>query len=154
MDSISCEEIFRMTQQVWTPMLSFPIKLKPERPTGTAMGGESVVGSVSLNGDWQGAVTLEFSQRLACLCAGQIFGMEAEEAESEDIHDAVGELANQVGGLIKGRLAPKSLLGLPTITEGTDLLIDVPRCQPLGSATMDCQGAEIRIEVWKLIPDS
>ena len=66
--------------------------------------------------------------------------MEAEEAESEDIHDAVGELANQVGGLIKGRLAPKSLLGLPTITEGTDLLIDVPRCTPLGSATMDCQG--------------
>ena len=52
--------------------------------------------------------------------------MEAEEAESEDIHDAVGELANQVGGLIKGRLAPKSLLGLPTITEGTDFLIDVP----------------------------
>ena len=37
-------------------MLSFPLKLKPERPTGTAMGGESVVGSVSLNGDWQGAV--------------------------------------------------------------------------------------------------
>ena len=33
MDSISCEEIFRMTQQVWTPMLSFPLKLKPERPT-------------------------------------------------------------------------------------------------------------------------
>ena len=62
MDSISCEEIFRMTQQVWTPMLSFPLKLKPERPTGTALGGESVVGSVSLNGDWQGAVTLEFSQ--------------------------------------------------------------------------------------------
>ena len=28
MDSISCEEIFRMTQQVWTPMLSFPLELE------------------------------------------------------------------------------------------------------------------------------
>ena len=64
------------------------------------------------------------------------------------------ELANQVGGLIKGKLAPKSLLSLPTITEGIDLEIDMAHCQPIGAATMESQGAAVRIEVWCYIPET
>jgi chemotaxis protein CheX len=80
--------------------------------------------------------------------------MDTDEVESEDVHDAVGELANQVGGLIKGKLAPKSLLSLPTITEGIELSVDIPHCKPIGSVTLESEGVPLRIEVWHYIPDA
>ena len=107
-----------------------------------------------LEGDWKGGVTLDFENRLAKMSAAHIFGMETDEVEAEDVHDAVGELANQVGGLIKGKLAPKSLLSLPTITEGIELTVDIPHCQPIGAATMESEGVWFRVEVWKYVPEA
>ena len=151
---ISAEEIFRITQQVWSPMLGFSLMMKPDRPRGERPPGRAVIGSILLEGDWKGGVTLDFQNELACMAAAHIFGMDTDEVESEDIHDAVGELANQVGGLIKGKLAPKSLLSLPTITEGIDLSVDIPHCKPIGSATLESEGVPLRIEVWQYIPDA
>ena len=151
---ISGEEIFRITQQVWDPMLGFPLIMRPERSRACTGGERVVISAISMTGDWKGGVVLEFEKDLSSAVAGHIFGMEVAEVESEDIHDAVGELANQVGGLIKGKLAPKSLLSLPTITEGIDLEIDMAHCQPIGAATMESQGAAVRIEVWCYIPET
>ena len=154
MDSISAEEIFRITQQVWAPMLGFGLILKADRGGEDRPDGRATIGSILLEGDWKGGVTLDFENRLAKMSAGHIFGMETDEVEAEDVHDAVGELANQVGGLIKGKLAPKSLLSLPTITEGIELTVDIPHCQPIGAATMESEGVWFRVEVWKYVPEA
>ena len=154
MDSISAEEIFRITQQVWSPMLGFGLILKADRGGEDRPQGRATIGSILLEGDWKGGVTLDFENRLAKMSAAHIFGMETDEVEAEDVHDAVGELANQVGGLIKGKLAPKSLLSLPTITEGIELTVDIPHCQPIGAATMESEGVWFRVEVWKYVPEA
>ena len=153
-DSIATDEIFRITGQVWSPMLGFSLVKKPDVAAAEGPEGRSVIGSILLEGDWMGGVTLHFENTLAKLAAGHIFGMDREEVEAEDVHDAVGELANQVGGLIKGKLAPKSLLSLPTITEGRELSVDIPHCQKIGTTTMESEGAFLRIEVWKYIPET
>ena len=153
-DSIATEEIFRITGQVWNPMLGFSLIKKPDVATKDCPQTRAVIGSVLLEGDWKGGVTLHFESPLAILAARHIFGMSETELEAEDVHDAVGELANQVAGLIKGRLAPKSVLSLPTITEGKELSVDIPHCQPIGATTMESEGGFLRIEVWKYVPET
>ncbi len=152
METISAEEVFQISHQVWSTMLEFDLRLAS---AGDALvKSHTVVGTISLNGDWKGGVVLQFSDPLARAVASHIFMMEGEEVAPEDIRDAVGELTNQVGGLIKSRLAPQSLLSLPTIAEGTAVMVDIPGCKPIGTAEMESKDSPVKISVWKYIPSS
>ena len=154
MDSVSAEEIYQVTRQVWVPMLSFDLKLNGSTPMAPS-DAHSYACTISLNGDWKGGVVLLFEDRLAQAAAKHIFGIEeGEELPPEDIRDAVGELTNQVGGLVKSKLAPQSLLSLPTIAEGMNLMVDIPNCKQIGIAAMESQESGINISIWKYIPDA
>ncbi len=152
MESVSAEEIYQVTRQVWVPMLSFDLKLNGSAPMAPS-DAHSYACTISLNGDWKGGVVLLFQDSLAQAAAQHIFGIDDEEPEGEDIRDAVGELTNQVGGLVKSKLAPQSLLSLPTIAEGMNLRVDIPNCKQIGVAAMESQAAGLNISIWKYIPD-
>jgi len=153
METVSAEEIYQVTRQVWVPMLSFDLKLNGSNPMA-ATDEHSYACTISLNGDWKGGVVLLFHDKLAKAAAQHIFGIEDDELASEDIRDAVGELTNQVGGLVKSKLAPQSLLSLPTIAEGMNLMVDIPNCKQIGIAAMESQQSGLNISIWKYIPDS
>jgi chemotaxis protein CheX len=153
MESVSAEEIYQVTRQVWVPMLSFDLKLNGSSPKGPS-SEHSYACTISLNGDWKGGVVLLFQDKLAKAAAQHIFGIDDDEVAGEDIRDAVGELTNQVGGLVKSKLAPQSLLSLPTIAEGMNLMVDIPNCKQIGIAAMESQSAGLNISIWKYIPDS
>src|SRR5688572_27724970 len=65
---------------------------------------------VGVAGAWDGAVIVACSRALAKDFACVMFGIGGEQIGSEDIQDALGELANMVGGNLKSLLPPTCFL--------------------------------------------
>lgn len=70
---------------------------------------------VSLSGGFEGAVSLELSTAAGREIASLMFGLGVEEISWEDTADAVGELANIVGGNVKALLGRPAALSLPSV---------------------------------------
>jgi hypothetical protein len=80
--------------------------------------GEPVVDPVSswvdIVGPWNGHVVITTGRDTAQELARCLFREHAPEAlEAEDVEDALGEIANVVGGNVKAVLPGPSVLGLP-----------------------------------------
>src|SRR5207253_367907 len=62
----------------------------------------------------EGAVWLRCPEALARDVAGFLFGRPPDEVEKDDLRDALGELANIIGGNLKALMSGVCRLGLPT----------------------------------------
>ena len=76
---------------------------------------ELMRGSVTIKGRSHAIVTVDCSKTLARRLGGAMFEAEPSTLSSEDIADALGEIANIIGGNIKALLPGPSQLGLPEI---------------------------------------
>jgi two-component system chemotaxis response regulator CheY len=71
---------------------------------------------VEVVGPWTGAVVITMGRRAAAELTRCLLGAHAPEVlEEEDVVDALGEMANVVGGNVKGVLPAPSVLGLPEV---------------------------------------
>jgi len=66
----------------------------------------SVTGMVGLAGTHQGVLAIHMPAEVARTVTGQFLGMEVEEI-NDDVLDAIGELANMLGGGVKAILSEK-----------------------------------------------
>lgn len=105
-------------EQVWGSMLFASAEPWPaDRP---AVFGTGVQAQIALRGDWNGRLVLTCDQEVAAQIAGAMLGCGPEEIlPAIDVHDAVGEVLNVVGGSVKGALESVQALGLPGVTECT-----------------------------------
>lgn len=105
-------------EQVWGSMLFASAEPWPaERPAEFETG---VQAQIELRGDWTGRLVLTCDSVVASQIAGAMLGMGPEEELLEpDVHDAVGEVLNVVGGSVKGALIGTWALGLPGVSETT-----------------------------------
>ncbi len=111
--------IREITQSVWSTMLGMPLEerwgaLDAKQPS------PGVTSWVCITGSWCGAITIECSSAAARRAAGAMFGMAPEEASPEEVHDAMGEVANIIGGNLKGLLQGPVSLSLPTVSDRFD----------------------------------
>jgi CheY-specific phosphatase CheX len=106
-------EIREIAESIWGAMLGLPIE------AGSVGASESwVTGCVTIGGGWSGAVTVELSSGLARQVASALFAMEPAEVTDAEVRDAVGELANMVGGNIKALMPGSCQLSLPAVANG------------------------------------
>jgi chemotaxis protein CheX len=111
-DLLATEDILTLTQEVWASILDIPIEItQPENMSGVVL----VRGVVEIEGPWSGTVTVACSRRLATMITAQMFEVAPAEASHDDIVDAVGEIANMIGGNVKALLPGPSTLGLPSV---------------------------------------
>lgn len=111
--------IREITQSVWSTMLGMPLEARG----GVADARDTPPGVTSwvcITGSWCGAITIECSSVAARRAAGAMFGMAPEEASPEEVNDAMGEVANIIGGNLKGLLQGPVSLSLPTVGERFD----------------------------------
>lgn len=121
--TITATDVGRITADIFASMLG--IELSEE--TGTRDPTDRLVtGMVSIAGDWQGTVTIEMSEALAIIVAGTMFGMTPDELTADEIHDAVGEMANMTGGNVKCMVEGSCSLSLPSVTSGLQYQVDIP----------------------------
>jgi CheY-specific phosphatase CheX len=76
---------------------------------------------------------------LARQIASIMFSMEPEAASMEEIRDALGEMVSITGGNLKAILAGDCHLSLPTVAEGLDYRLAVPRSRVVARVGFECQ---------------
>lgn len=87
---------------------------------------EGVTGVVHLSGKSSGYVAIHLPVETAALVTKLFLFIETEEVESEQVRDAVGELANILAGQIKAFFDPQGSnikLSLPMTCQGQDFIV-------------------------------
>jgi chemotaxis protein CheX len=85
-------------------------------PVAEPLPDDAVSSWVRVSGPWNGWVVLTVGRETATELTRCLLKEYAPDVlEAEDVDDALGELANIVGGNVKGVLPAPSLLGLPEV---------------------------------------
>jgi chemotaxis protein CheX len=130
-------DLERIAGDIWAAMLG--LELKPHHELATHDPDERVVtGLVQITGDWEGAVSVQASERFARRAAGLMFAMEEGEVDTEEINDTIGELANMTGGNVKSLIEGSCQLSLPSVTSGRDYAVSLPGTKTTGRLSLDC----------------
>lgn len=117
-------EIDQLTRDIWTNMLAIPIaaEARPKRTISTP-----VCACVHITGEWEGAVLLKCSIGLAKRAAAAFLAGAEQNVSSEEMKDALGELANMTAGSIKPLLPGPCHISLPTVIDGNDYGLRIPK---------------------------
>jgi chemotaxis protein CheX len=122
---VGSEAVLDVVSAIWTAMLELGVEAVPA--SADSSDGDSVVGTVSIRGGWNGWVEVTGTGRLAGLASSAMLQAPLEELEPGDIWDGWAELTNMIGGSIKALLPEPSVLSLPTVTNGSALRPGGPR---------------------------
>lgn len=133
---VTSETVETLVSNIWSSMLGLEIQLV-EQPASTE-STLTITGCVQITGDWQGAVTFDCPTRLARRVAGVMFDLPPNELDSFLVHDAIGELANMIGGNVKSLLPEHCELSLPAVAQGTDYAFRILDSQVLERLTFSC----------------
>ena len=115
-------------------------------PAGTADVAD-VVACVHVSGAFTGSVICSATEAFATFCAAQMLGIGSEDVDDEALVDAIGEVANMVGGSVKALLPEPSTLSLPLVSVGGSRVLTVPGTTAIASVDLVCAGQPVRIEV-------
>jgi len=114
---VSQDTVVEIVESIFSTMME--IELSPsDLPLSHTR--ERMTASVYLEGEWNGAVSLECNRDQACQFAGCFLATDPPEAVDDDVRDALGELVNMIGGNIKSVLAKDVRLSMPSVIDGND----------------------------------
>lgn len=106
------EVVAELTKVVWATVLGLPVL---PREQGAEVAEGDVTTSVDIGGAWEGTVSITFSRALARQLAASMFAYDDGEVSTDELVDALGELANIVGGNVKGFLPGPCRLSVPRV---------------------------------------
>jgi chemotaxis protein methyltransferase CheR len=98
------QEICRFTRSIWSLALGLEVERAELRSASEDKArtredaARTLAGCVHIGGAWEGALVLYCHPLLASFAAAAMFGCEADEAGLAEQLDAVGEIANMMGG--------------------------------------------------------
>lgn len=99
----------------------------------TDAAGKAVMAVISLVGDVEWTVFMNFCPETASALASRFAGFTIP-ADSGDLVDAIGELANLLGGEVKTQLDQRGLkadISLPSVLKGDNVAVLIPRDAPV-----------------------
>lgn len=102
------EHLSDITESVWTGFLDIPLARSRSEPEACECAA-----SVRIEGAWNGSLVVCCSRQLAQRVASTMFQCDEDELREALWSDALGEIANIIGGNVKAMLPAPSQLGLP-----------------------------------------
>jgi chemotaxis protein CheX len=140
---ITENDLSQIADDIWDSLFAGEA---PEEPTGS--DGRTMTAVVDINGDWNGSVSISCQRATAVDLAAVMFAAPGPELSRNDIVDALGELANMVGGAVKGLFDGDKTLGLPTVVEGVDFIMSIPHTTQVAGVDHEvATGANVRLAV-------
>jgi len=109
------QDLETLVAQVWSTYVldEGPLPAPPASWTSATPCWSS---AVSVTGAWHGMIAVDLAQDAAVALTRAMLAMEDdEEPAAEDLVDAVGEVANMVGGNVKALVPGPSGLSLPVV---------------------------------------
>ena len=141
-------ELTEITERVWASLVELPlIPRQPGQPGPAAGFSRTFTGCVQITGAWEGAVTVHCSEALAKVLTASMFMVDPEDTTPEEVGDALGELANMVGGNVKALLPEPCRISLPAVADGMDYRLSVPGARPLTAVTWTCLGEPLMVRL-------
>jgi chemotaxis protein CheX len=141
---ITREDIERIVRDTWCFLIGLDVT--PTAWDGAVCLEPEVIGCTRLTGAWTGMILVHCSTQLARLATSRIYGESLEAVTDAQIHDAIAELANVLGGNLKGLLPAPSRLRLPAVFRGEDLYRPVLETETLHAA-FEAEGLPLHISV-------
>lgn len=137
------QEIHEYTDQIWRQALR--LEVAPASADAAALqeavAKEKVTSFVHFMGDtWSGACLIQVPQTLATKLTCALLEMEEGEVDLAMRDDAMGELANMLGGNLKPFLPGDSKLSLPSVSIGEGGSVSIPGTELSTRCWFSCDG--------------
>lgn len=120
------QHIIDSTQEIFSSMIMLDVSPGEPFKRSNEMLQNSISGIIGLAGTTKGMLAIHLSNDTALAVTTAFLGMDVEEID-EDVRDAVGELANMLGGSLKAVLDPTGSainLSMPSAIHGEEYAID------------------------------
>jgi chemotaxis protein CheX len=140
-------ELTEITERVWASLVETPLVPRQPGQPGPAGGSRTFTGCVQITGAWDGAVTVHCSEALARALTAAMFMVDPGDTTAEEVTDALGELANMVGGNVKALLPEPCRISLPAVADGMDYRLSVPGARPVSAVTWTCNGEPLMVRL-------
>ena len=143
--ALTAEDVEQVTRTVWLALVEK--ELERAGSTSNRPEGRFLTGCVQITGEWEGAIVVSCAHSLAVSTTAFMFDMEVDEVTREELQDAIGELANMIGGNIKGLMPGPSRLSLPTVVDGTDYSTKIPGSEKMVESLLLSSGEPLVVTV-------
>jgi chemotaxis protein CheX len=103
---------------------------------------DTMTSMVGLAGAFSGVLAIHSPKNLALRITSNMLGMEVTEID-DDVNDAMGEIANMIGGDVKHIFSPKGAdinLSIPTVIYGSDYVLESMSTAESLVMPFDCEG--------------
>ncbi len=120
------QDIATATQEIFSTMIMLEVAPGEAFRRDDSKLEDSVSGIVGLAGDIKGMLAIHLPNATAMAVTTAFLGMEVSEID-EDVCDAIGELANMLGGSMKATLDPSGSsiqLSMPSAIHGEEYSVD------------------------------
>ena len=120
------QHIIDSTQEIFSSMIFLEVTPGAPFKRENEPLRDSISGMIGLAGTIKGSLTIHLTNTSALAVTTAFLGMDVEEID-EDVKDAIGELANMLGGSLKSVLDPNGSdikLSMPSTVYGEEYSID------------------------------
>jgi chemotaxis protein CheX len=138
-----------ITQSVWGTLFDTPLDARAPDDASLSGAKRTITACVQITGPQDSVVTVTCATELGRKIAARFFDIPKDDASLDEVRDAMGEMANMIGGNLKGILPGPSRLSLPAVTEGADYTTDVPGTTVLRVFTYVAEGSTLSVTVYE-----
>ena len=140
-------DLEKMTATIWKVIVGQELR-RVEGP-GNPHGPLMMTGSLSFTGSWEGVIVFTCPFELVREAAAAMFASEPGSVSDTEMQDALGEIANMLGGNLKLVLPAGVHLSLPSVTSGSDYSVHVPHGRVVASVQLTTGKEEFSVELVK-----
>jgi chemotaxis protein CheX len=145
-------DIEDITRTIWATIFDLPLEPGDQHELGPE---SSVTSCVQIDGEWHGALVLKCPMSLAETLTQQMFQAESRsDIGVAEVRDALGELANMLGGNVKALLPGPSQISLPAVAVGSDYELSVVGTSEMARISFRCDGEPLLITLLRRSPPS
>lgn len=141
---IAADDLAAIAQETWSTVINLALDPGDAEPAGEVL--VSCVQIMAAQGNYVVAITT--SGNLAAQLAAGMLQMDAGDIGEQDRNDAFGEIANILGGGVKGKIPGASSMSMPVVVSGVGVTVSYPKCVLCLSSNFQCAGSALAISVY------
>ena len=134
--------IAEITKGVFSTMVMLEVAAQTPLTEPVVNFHETLTSMVGLAGSYSGILAVHCPKSLSLRITSNMLGMEVDEI-NDDVNDAMGEIANMIGGDVKHIFSPKGAdinLSIPTVIYGSDYMLESMSTAESLVMPFDCDG--------------
>ncbi len=149
--TITDDDVMGLAEEIWESLLELSIQRIPD--ASDVDDAATMTACIQFTGSWEGSLSIYCGDEFVRLAAGRMFASDPDGLSTEDVEDALGEIANVAGGNLKSLLPVGAEISLPTVVRGDRYAIHFPGSSVIASVPFECEGQPIRIVVFRRCSD-